>query len=100
SPAARLARDHRFQHPAARVARLHVHGPADATRRAAQPGEDLSRVLPTAAAHLAVQRPGAWTGEEDVEEDEAEEDRRIAAVADREGALRRVGHPVGSRHLS
>ena len=47
-----------------------------------------------------VDRPGARPGRDEVQEDEAVEDRRVAAVQHREEAARRMRHPVGEGHLA
>src|SRR3546814_15671032 len=48
--------------------------------------------------HDRVERPRAGTGEDQVEEHEAEEQRCVAAVQHREEALRRVDHEIGDGH--
>src|SRR5688572_15797396 len=47
---------------------------------------------------VRVEAPGAWAADDEIEEDEAIEDRRIAAVVDREEILGRVNQPVSDRH--
>ena len=51
-----------------------------------------------AAERVEAQRAGA--GEDEIEEDEAVEDRGVAAVQEREEALRRVGEEIGDGHLA
>src|SRR3546814_15154161 len=46
--------------------------------------------------HDRVERPRAGTGEDQVEEHEAEEQRCVAAVQHREEALRRVDHEIAA----
>src|SRR5260370_734104 len=47
-----------------------------------------------------VEAPGAAAGEGKIEEDEAVEDRGIAAIEDREEIDRRVRHEIGDRHVA
>ena len=54
----------------------------------------------SSAPDRAVQRPGAGAGSGEVEEDEAVQDRALAAVQHREEAARRVRHEVADRHLA
>src|SRR5271163_1319877 len=50
--------------------------------------------------HDAVEAQWAAAGEGEIEEDEAEQDRRVAAVDDWVEGLRRVRHEIGNRHLA
>src|SRR5450759_5355855 len=52
------------------------------------------------AAPQRVQAPGPGAGEGDVQKHEAEQDRAVAAVADREETGRCVAEKVSERHLS
>lgn len=45
-----------------------------------------------------IRAPRPWAGEDEVQEQEAEQDRRVPAVGGGEEASRRVDHPVGHRH--
>src|SRR5215207_4370112 len=47
-----------------------------------------------------IDAPRAGAGRREIEGDEAVEDRRVAAVIDREKVLRRMRHPIGDRHRS
>src|SRR5687768_16244763 len=49
---------------------------------------------------LCVQAPRTGARGREIEEDEAEEDRRVAHVEGGEGALPGMIHPVGDRHLT
>src|SRR5687768_2629914 len=51
-----------------------------------------------AGIEASVEAPRPWPGGGDVEEDEAIEDRRVAAIVHREEVLRRVCVPIGDRH--
>lgn len=54
----------------------------------------------TSGAAAVVQREGAGAGKHQIEEDEAERDRRIAAIVDREEVARHVRHEIGDRHFA
>src|SRR5260221_166136 len=76
-----------------------IHGAAALDRFAA------ARLAMTAMGRLrlaarGVEAPGAAAGGREIEEDEAIEDGRVAAVGDREEAVRRGRHEIGDRHVA
>jgi len=58
------------------------------------------RAVEVSGVAAVVQREGAGPGKYEIEEDEAEGDRRVAAVVDREEAARIVRHEIGDRHFA
>jgi len=59
-----------------------------------------SPALALLAPHQRIQAPRPGAGEGDVQEDEAIQDRRVAAIDNREKAVRRMAHEIGERHLA
>lgn len=64
------------------------------------PPDRLAAAIRSAATLAAqiVDRPFAWSGEDQIEEDEAIQRRQLALIDDGVGALGRMHHPVGHGH--